>query len=177
MTSRILGAAGVGVGVLAGVLAGCGQVPAPGPTPTATAAFATEEEAFAAAEEVYRAYNDALNARRGSDPLADPEQYLTGEALEAYIDAQNTLASLDLRIHGDAVVSSFATEAADISPEDARLTAVACLDVSGVSLVDASGADVTPPDRGPTIAQIITFVGSKRALLIALESSTETTTC
>ena len=59
---------------------------APDPTPTPTAVFTSEEEAFAAAEETYRAYIDAVNARR-ADPRSepDPQSFLIGEAQEADI--------------------------------------------------------------------------------------------
>src|SRR5690606_38234156 len=52
--------------VLSALLVGCS--PEPDPTPTPTAAFASEEEAFAAAEETYRAYIDAFNAVDLQDP-------------------------------------------------------------------------------------------------------------
>ncbi len=66
--------------VLAAVtLSACAPTPTPSPTPTA--AFASEEEAFAAAEEVYRAYIAASNDVDFQDPstfepLAD---YTTGD--------------------------------------------------------------------------------------------------
>ncbi|MCB8044373.1 hypothetical protein JM654_09380 [Microbacterium oxydans] len=48
------------------VLAGC--TPSPAPTPTPTAVFASEEEAFAAAEETFTEYVLALNEIDTSDP-------------------------------------------------------------------------------------------------------------
>ncbi|MET0860918.1 MAG: hypothetical protein ABW091_07810, partial [Microbacterium sp.] len=60
-------------------LSGCTPQPAPTPTPTG---FATEDEAFAAAEETYRAYVDALNQVDLSDPETFEPVYAwtTGEA-------------------------------------------------------------------------------------------------
>ena len=45
---------------IATTVSACTPEPAPTPTPTG---FASEDEAFRAAEETYRAYVDALNAR------------------------------------------------------------------------------------------------------------------
>ncbi len=55
--------------------------PEPTPTPTGPA-FASEDEAFAAAEETYRAYVDALNQVDLSDPETFEAVYAwtTGEA-------------------------------------------------------------------------------------------------
>src|SRR5688500_5990965 len=51
--------------LVTGLLAGCAGDPEPAET---THGFASEEEAFAAAEETYRAYVDALNQVDLSDP-------------------------------------------------------------------------------------------------------------
>ncbi|HOQ22628.1 MAG TPA: hypothetical protein PLN62_09415, partial [Microbacterium sp.] len=56
----------VGAALLAlALVTGCAPEPAPTPTPTG---FASDDEAFAAAEATYRAYVDALNAVDLSDP-------------------------------------------------------------------------------------------------------------
>src|SRR5690606_26029635 len=100
--------------VLAAVsLSAC--APTPTPTPTPTAAFASEEEAFAAAEEVYRAYNDAGNARRNGESTRNPQDYLIGVALEGDIDALNQLRDTDVRLTGDVGVSSFTWLDADLA--------------------------------------------------------------
>lgn len=63
--------------LLAGALTACTPEPEPTPTPP----FATEAEAFAAAEATYRAYVDALNAVDLSDPATFEDVYAwtTGE--------------------------------------------------------------------------------------------------
>lgn len=156
-------------------LLGCAPEPAPVPTPTP--AFASEEEAFAAAEEVYRAYNDALNERRGEAQGADPQQYLIGIALESDIDAQNSLRAQGLRIEGTAEVVSFAGESAELRAADSHVVGLVCIDVSGVSLLNETGVNVTPPERGETVAQRVDFVSSEQSLLISHEATAETITC
>lgn len=75
---------------IAVLLTACTPQPGPSPSPSTTG-FANEEEAFAAAEATYRAYVDALNARR-EDPESpvDPRSFLSGHALEADIESQRT---------------------------------------------------------------------------------------
>lgn len=175
MTTRTRSVAVVLVAIALGQLLGCAPGPAPAPTPTP--AFASEEEAFAAAEEVYRAYNDALNERRGGAEGADPQQYLIGIALESDIDAQNSLSTQGLRIEGTAEVTSFTGESAELRAEGSRVVGLVCIDVSGVSLVNETGANVTPPERGETVAQRVDFVSSEQSLVISHEATAETTTC
>ncbi len=158
-----------------GQLLGC--APGPTPVPTPTPAFASEEEAFAAAEEVYRAYNDAVNARSNGSEHADPRRYLTGPALEGDIDAQNLLSSSNLHVSGAAVIEAFFGESADLDRSLPTMTGIVCMDVSNVSLIDESGADVTPLDRGEKIEQRVVFLGAGDALRISNESMADGSTC
>jgi len=158
-----------------GCLAGCAPTPTPSPTPTA--AFASEEEAYAAAEEVYRAYNDAGNARRAGESDADPQRYLAGLALEGDIDTQNLLSSSELHASGAASVESFAGESLRLDGTFATIIGVVCLDASGVALLDSSGNDVTPPERGDIISQRVTFGGADGSLLILDEAVSGGSTC
>ncbi len=171
-------AAGV-LTVALGCLTGCAPTPASSPTPTSTPAFASEEEAFAAAEEVYRAYNDAVNARANGTggAEADPQQYLTGLALEGDIDTQNLLASGDLQVSGDAAIVTFAAETADLDGDTPTMTGIVCIDVSDVSLIDRSGVDVTPLGREDKITQRVVFLGAEDSLRISNESAVDGSTC
>jgi hypothetical protein len=157
-----------------GQLLGCAPQPAPGPTPTPS--FASEEEAFAAAEEVYRAYNDAGNARRG-EANADPQQFLTGAALEGDIDTQNILQSRSLFPVGAAAIDSIRGEASDLASNVATITMVVCLDVSAVSLLNDAGVDVTPSERGDMVAQEVILMGDTRSLLISDASTMDDYPC
>ena len=163
--------------VTAGVAQLLGCAPEPVPTPTPTAAFASKEEAFAAAEEVYRAYNEALNERSSGVESADPQSYLSGLALEGDIDTQNLLSSSNLHTAGAAVLEAFVGESADLDGGLATMTAIVCIDVSAVSLRDKSGVDVTPPDRGDKIVQRVYFVGTEESLRVSNELMAEDATC
>lgn len=132
------------VAVVAGALAtGCTGSPAPTPsTPTPL----SDDEAFAAAEATYRAYVDAVNARR-EDPMSqpDPQTFLIGEALEADIETQRQLDQAGLHLVGPTRIVSIARGSVSSEGEDVALTI--CLDSSEGRVVNANGEDVTPPDR------------------------------
>ena len=146
------------------MLAGC--APTPEPTPTPTAAFASEEEAFAAAEETYRAYTDALNAVDLDDPATfEPVFDLTSGDFEAA--DRRTLSELHaekyafrgqmtvVRFHGISSRSSFE-----------QVEASVCVDVSGSDVVDQSGNSVTSPDRPDMNPLRVTFVLSDGRLRV-----------
>lgn len=161
--------------VAAASLAACG--PAPVPTPTPTAAFASEEEAFAAAEATYRAYTDALNA---VDP-ADPETfeatyaYSSGTFQEADRENFSTMHAEKYTIEGDAVVAKFVGEQA-ADPFDI-VVATVCVDVSAVRVLDSDGNSVVNPNR-PDIYEIrATFERNDGRLLVDEVERIEGTTC
>lgn len=139
----------LGLAAAALMLSGC-LAPAPEPTPTPTAVFASEDEAFAAAEETYRAYVDAANARR-EDPQSDPdpESFLVGEALENEIDAQRDYEQLGIRVVGPSTVSQVVDVSAD--PVSGDVVIDACFDSTAARAVNEAGDDVTLADRDPTV--------------------------
>ncbi len=76
---RRVAALAFGLAIVAGLATGCRPEPAPSPT---APVFSSEEEAFAAAEQTYRAYVDALNEVDLSDPATFEAVYAwtTGDA-------------------------------------------------------------------------------------------------
>ncbi|SFS03533.1 hypothetical protein SAMN04487846_1681 [Microbacterium sp. cf046] len=165
MISR-LAATALALALVIGVATGCR--PEPSPSPSAPA-FANEDEAFAAAEETYRAYVDALNQRR-SDPTSqpDPQEFLTGQALEVDIATQQQLDQAGLSVVGSTDVTSISPKSADPELGDVRLEV--CLDSTGTRVLDESGHDVTAADRQPVSLLTVDFVFAAPDLLV--ESST-----
>lgn len=151
--------------------------PTPEPTPTPTAAFASEEEAFAAAEETYRAYNDAGNARRNGDQDPNPQDFLTGTALNGDIDALNQLRTAGRHLIGEVAVASVKPVAADIGDGETQVDIIVCLDVTDTHVVDDDGTDVTPTSRDLLIAQAVSLIEVEQSLLISLEDSAEGEPC
>ncbi len=151
------------------LLGGCAPPPPAPPTPTP--AFASEAEAFAAAEEVYRAYNEAGNQR------SDDERFLTGEALSSDLDSKRVLSENGLQILGASEVVSFKGTHADLEGAVSRVSAEVCLDITSSRVTDAHGTDVTPQDRVNRWLLEIDFVGKPSEMLIADSSPVEDETC
>lgn len=156
-------------------MSGCAPEPQPSPTPTP--AFASEEEAFAAAEEVYRAYNEAGNARIAGESTPDPQDYLIGEALAGDIDGGRFLDEQGLRLAGAGAVASFLGTDVTATDGTTAISGVVCLDVAGIRLIDSAGADVTPPERTDIVAQLVTFIEVDGGLRISSESATDAAQC
>lgn len=134
----------LGLAAAAVMLSGC-LAPAPEPTPTSTAVFASEDEAFAAAEETYRAYNDAGNAWRTEPSSADPMAFLVGRALEDALDTQRLLDEYGVHAVGETVIEWVDHVRADPVAGDVVLDV--CLNSSATRAINQAGEDVTPADR------------------------------
>lgn len=147
------------------VLAGCS--PSPAPTPTPTAAFASEDEAFAAAEETYRAYIDAVNEERATGKTPVSHDYLTGDLLEAELASYRELEASGVRIEGDTRILSFKGARAELAPPSARIEVDVCLDISDARAIDDSGADVTASGRSDVYGVGVTLVTSGSSLLLS----------
>lgn len=161
--------------VAAGTLCACTPEPTPDPTPTA--AFATEDEAFAAAEEVYRAYLVAAAGRAEGTEAENPSTYLSGEALEADIQAQRDLAEQEIHIIGASMIHEFAPLRSSIGSPVATIIAEICIDISGSRVVDTNGIDITPADRPQRGKLSVEFSGNSKHLLISRSAPAEESTC
>ncbi|WP_406245609.1 hypothetical protein ACI7YT_11210 [Microbacterium sp. M] len=142
------------VALAAGSLVACS--PEPEPTPTPTAAFASEEEAFAAAEEVYRAYIAAFNEVDLSDPSTfEPlSEYTTGRYQS---DEREQLSEMHANGNirgGEIVVVSFAGTKV-LTPDQIKTRT--CEDVSETTFTDSAGRNLVPADRAPRYALDLTF--------------------
>lgn len=172
-TSRRFGAFTMVLGVM--VLAGC--TPSPAPTPTPTAAFASEEDAFAAAEETYRAYTDALNSVVPADPSTFERTYAFSSGGVQKADRENfsTMHAEGYEIFGDAVVTKFSE--LDTKNSLKVVLAVICVDVSDVSVRDASGSSVVSPNRPDVYEVEATFRWDGTSLRVDEVQRVEGDTC
>lgn len=157
--------AALALALAAAALSGC--APAPEPSPTPTAMFASEEEAFAAAEEVYRAYIDAVNAEHEGDDSARSYDFLTGMLLESELQNRRELDASGVHIEGDTVILSFDGDEAKVDSVSTTITGIACLDISAARALDDEGNDVTAVGRSDVYSVIVTFVESGSSLLIS----------
>ena len=140
-----LAAAALALVLVVGLATGC--QPEPEPTPSGPL-FATEEEAFAAAEETYRAYVDALNQVDLSDPETFEAVYdwTTGEANAGEKKSLTRMHADGWSVQGETIVT-------EVAPMEFRIegnptvTLDTCTDVSRVEVTDDTGASVVSPDR------------------------------
>lgn len=157
-------------------MSGCSAPAEPAePTPL----FTSEEQAFAAAEETYRAYVEALNGVDLSDPetFEDVYAWTTGEANANERKTMTQMHADGWAVSGDTVVRSFDASEASSS---ADVVAVACTDVTAVAVVDSDGASVVPSDRPNAYAVQLEFIedsNAKYGLLISASNAIEDGSC
>lgn len=140
-------------------LAGC-ATPTPEPTPTPTG-FATEDEAFAAAEATYRGYVDASNQVDFSDPATAEDVYawLTESALDASREEITTASAEGWRRTGNAEIVLLQPHA--LGEKATQATMDVCLDMSGVDVLDADGNSLVPDPRPGVQSIRVEFVRSE----------------
>lgn len=162
-------------GMLVLGLAGCTQPEPADPTPTP--AFSSDEEAFAAAEETYRAYVDALNQVDLSDPETFEAVYgwTTGEANANERKSLSQMHADGWVVNGDTAVVGFHPGALTHGTIDA----VVCSDVSAVNVMNADGESMVSPDRPTAYALQVTFVeaSTPTGLRINTSSAVEDSRC
>lgn len=151
-------------------LAGCSATPTP--TPTTTPAFASEEEAFAAAEETFTRYAAATNATDLSDPDSFEAvfDWLVADALAAARENYSQFYALEITRSGTSEFDSFTI--AQYAP--AILTAHLCLDVTKVELINSDGSSAVPEDREPRQAIEVELVPARTATGLAISSTLPT---
>ncbi|UNK72589.1 hypothetical protein [Microbacterium sp. H1-D42] len=170
------GAALIAGGLMLGMLSACSPAE-PEPTPTRTALFAGEDEAFAAAEETYRAYNDALNEVDTEDPhtFEYALKHSTGDFESRDRKNLSTMHAEGYKMTGDSVVQSFAGESYDSS--EGVVVGIVCIDVSETDIVDSSGGSVVADDRPDVYGATVTFIAKGERLLISRADKAEDGQC
>lgn len=173
---RAVGALSAGLLAL-GTLAAC--TPEPEPKPTKTPLFASDEEAFKAAEETYRAYTDALNNVDTSDPETFDAviAWTTGDASAALKKSLSELHAESVTLVGSTTIQqatplSFDTDAGEISMH-------VCADVSKTDVLNSTGASLVPDGRAPIQSILVVFSTSDSPTALRVSSTTgdESHTC
>ncbi|NYF16283.1 hypothetical protein HDC37_001097 [Microbacterium sp. AK009] len=125
-----------------------GCTPQPEPVES-QAPFATEEEAFAAAEETYRNYVDALNAVDLSDPetFEPVYEWTTGDLNASDREGLSQYHAAGAEVGGTS--TPVMIEPVTVDPEAGHVDLAVCLDVSTVTVQDADGSSLVDPNRVP----------------------------
>lgn len=139
---------------------GCTPTPVPTPTPTG---FASEEEAFRAAEETYRAYVDALNQVDLADPATfEPVfAWTTGEFNQAERKSLTQMAAERWTVGGESRITRI--DPVSASPPLGDVEIGVCVDVSTVMLVDASGVSQVSSNRPNVQSTVVTLTADEDA--------------
>jgi hypothetical protein len=157
------------------LLVGCAPDPQPSATPTP--AFASEEEAFAAAEATYREFTARLNELDTADPSTFEPLFdlSSGDFEAADREAYSAMHADGMTIQGQTIVTSFVGTLA-IEPFE-TVTANVCLDVSDVTVTDSEGNSQVDPSRPDVYALNVTFVREHARLTIDSASRTSDVQC
>lgn len=160
-------------------LTACSPAPQPTPSPTPTPLFASEDEAFAAAEATYREYNDALNQVDFATPKTFDAVFalLSGDAEKSTRKSFSEFHAERLQSVGAIMFDSFTLVSAD--PQHGEVRANVCVDVSGVDVLDESGTSITSADRPARQPMRVMFVPrpGERTLTISAMGSTDELSC
>lgn len=153
------------------MLSGCSGPPEPVET---TPAFSSEDEAFAAAEDTYRAYVDALNQVDLSDPATfEPVFALTtGELASSDRTNFSRWHADGYALHGTSVVETIERLDATVAGGTAEVTLGACYNVAEVDVRDGAGNSVVDANR-PAVQRLeITLLqpdATERVLIQTIE--------
>lgn len=154
---RLLAAIAAAPLALAGCVPGSEPAPTPSPTPAATAVFASEEEALAAAEEVYAAFlatYDQVLQDGGEDPERLRE-HMTEETFGQELPSIEVFRENGYRAVGQ---SSF-----DLQLQGYRtsgsVSVYVCEDISGTDILDESGASIVSSPRTEVLPYEVSLAG------------------
>lgn len=158
------GVAGVTLSLVSVFVLVTGCAPQPEPVES-QGPFATEEEAFAAAEETYRNYVEALNAVDLSDPetFEPVYEWTTGAANAEARESFSQWHADGWRVNGASVIQLAEPSLADASDTTYSVELAVCLDVSAVTLVDEEGQSAVSPDRPSVQSMLVTVVPAESA--------------
>lgn len=121
---------------------------APQPEPVESQGpFVTEEEAFAAAEETYRNYVEALNAVDLSDPetFEPVYEWTTGDLNASDREGLSQYHAAGAKVSGAS--TPVIIEPREVDPQAGRVDLAVCLDVSTVTVQTAEGSSLVDPNR------------------------------
>lgn len=131
------------------------------PEPSSSPIFASDEEALAAAEEAYGAYQDTedLVSAEGGENAERLELVATRDALKAGLAGMTVFRESGYHAVGSTEVASLTLQQFDAYPaaNEAVVSAYLCLDLSNLDVVDSSGSSVVSASRPAQQAFEVSF--------------------
>ncbi|RII94753.1 hypothetical protein DZF95_03385 [Clavibacter michiganensis] len=138
---RPRGGAAASVAALAASLLLAGCTPAPMSLPTPAPSLTQEQEDDAAFRDVFERYASLDPSEENEETLAG---LLSGDALDGEVSSVRDTHDKNQHSVGRATTSGFEVTSRGSDAQGDFMVAQACLDVSGIRILDASGNDVTP---------------------------------
>jgi hypothetical protein len=132
--------------------------PIPTPTPTSTAIFASEDEALAAATDVFAAYlagYDSAMAEGGKD-LSIVRDYV-GDEYFTELSEPGTIVKNNWHTSGASSFEVKEVATFDQVSDSSTINLNLCRDITGIRVLDSNNRDVTPPDREMRIPLAVSF--------------------
>ncbi|GAA5152088.1 hypothetical protein GCM10025768_19540 [Microbacterium pseudoresistens] len=156
-------------------LGGCAATPDE-TTPTSSPVFASEDDAFAAAEVTYLEYMETFNSIdfTDEDTFAPHLDLTVGELRDEERKSLSEMHANGTQVTGAASVKWF--RGLDVYA-DGLISARVCTDVSQTELVDSSGRSLTSASRPTLVATEVSFVTSNGVLLLSDERPVEDESC
>jgi hypothetical protein len=158
----VRGAGAVVALVVTLVASGCATSsprPSPTPTPSVTPLFESDDEALAAAEEAYAAYQQVLDAIL-IDGGANPDRLLTVATQEQYeYEKPGFDEALANGFHstGGSTFDSMRVQHLGTPENEPALSVYVCDDYSTVDILDAGGRSIVPASRPDRFPRIVSF--------------------
>ena len=163
--------------VVLAALSGCMQTtekPTPTPSAAATPAFASDEEALAAAEKAYAAYL-AVSNDVGHSGGVEPERFekvSSSGALTNALTAAQKFRDSKSRLVGDTKFKSMSLQRANYSdPATVELEVYVCDDVSATDVLDSGGVSIVKPGRVEIVPFVATFVSSSASPMLLADKT------
>jgi hypothetical protein len=148
------------LGVVA--LTGCTPSAPPTATPTSTAIFSSEDEALAAATDVYQQYNAAFDQAlaNGGEDMSGLRDLVTDEHF-VELDKPGTIDSNGWHTEGSSSFSVKSVASYEADTESAAISVNLCRDLSNVRVMDSAGLDVTPETWPAVVPLKVSFASSE----------------
>lgn len=160
---------------IAAALTACAPTPEQSPTPTTF--FATEDEAYDAAEKTYRAYRRALNAVDTRDPATFERvyMYVRGDFANRDRENLNTMNTNGYNMSGDLSITAFRGVSVN-EPMDS-ISADVCFDLEGADILDEFGNSILRADRPQQKSMRVIFAVVAGELRIVRANKAEEDVC
>ncbi|MBM7387939.1 FlaG/FlaF family flagellin (archaellin) [Clavibacter michiganensis] len=123
------------------LLAGCTAASAPAPTPAPAPSLTQEQQDDAAFRDVFERYASLDPSGENEETLSG---LLSGDALDGEVASVRDTQDKKQHSVGRATTSGFEVTSRGSDAQGDFMVGQACLDVSGIRILDASGNDVTP---------------------------------